>query len=699
MERSSPEHIKTSFLTKKAVLRLLFIMVLTWLPALIGAQLVRDVVLLYPLGNSANPYFIPQHGLLLYVGAPMVVISSCAFLLSPGLLFALAFNGGISIGRWMVSGFALSTVMVSITAGVVQSVMDVPLTGNYFSAVVILIALAGFATLFYRVEKDSSIQSPFSTKDDKTILALIVTVPFIILIVLLPKFFWENFNGDGAHAYEAGRLLLHFGLPFWPESTPTSSYPGTNSMLSAFHVSWFIRMFGEFELSSRLPLILYLIPLFGGMLSLINEGRKNIGIKECALIWLSITIYVIVVSFSTTYDPYSSDIAMPGVMDTLIIVSYLGFVLSFVRNEKLWMLLFLILTYTTSPAGLMLIGLWFLASALIFRKGVKQQLLVTFLGILACIIFASVAPKVFSLLNINPPGTELDSGGMLRKFAFLNFVDFQKLLYLIIPSGIYTVFGFLIWKGLDKLTKTLALVTIIYFSVFYVMAFYSLHYFIATMLLPLIVFWRNSLIHNPEHKTKVLTASAIAGFFALWISLPNTTKIYTESRIVGSSISNKIEGYDKFSADAFIATNMLYHLFPADADPKVPRDTYGGSPISWNYYAHKPNDRVIEKNNYVLQYAKDMPPLGMMLAKKDNLFALYVKNENTWEKHKALRPITPVGSKIYQINRDVLFGRAPAQKKEGIINLSEFELIRQITKKFMPDLYKIYLEKTSKKTD
>ena len=121
-------------------------------------------------------------------------------------------------------------------------------------------------------------------------------------------------------------------------------------MLFAFPTSWFIRLFGEFEVSARLPYLLFLIAVFGGIQALIAYGQKrSLSLTELALICLGLTAYTFAVAFSATYNPYTADIALPATQDTLLLVCFLGFLLAFLQDERNWAILFLLLTLFSLP--------------------------------------------------------------------------------------------------------------------------------------------------------------------------------------------------------------------------------------------------------------------------------------------------------------------------------------------------------------
>src|SRR4051812_48117973 len=104
-------------------------MVVCWLPALLAHDAVRAAAALFPLAETAQPYFVPEHALQLYLWTPLVVLSACILFLSPGLFLALALGGAKDIGSWILYALALSTVVLSAAAALVQAVIGSPLRG------------------------------------------------------------------------------------------------------------------------------------------------------------------------------------------------------------------------------------------------------------------------------------------------------------------------------------------------------------------------------------------------------------------------------------------------------------------------------------------------------------------------------------------------------------------------------------------
>jgi hypothetical protein len=655
--------------TRRAI-KLCALLVLAWVPAALGQDALRSAAALFPLAGSAHPYWVPEHAWNLYFWTPLVVVSACLLLLSPGLLLSLALNAAKGVGEWIATGFGLSLVVVTIAAAVVQSAIGAPLKEGRFTAVVVVCSLLCFGLLLIRLRGQRQLAWPLDQPHSLAALLPAVIVPLVLLIALTPKFYWENFNGDGAHGFETARLLLAQSLPFWnPSAGDVASFPSINSVLFTFPASWFIRLFGDVEASARLPFLLDLVALYGGLLALIAHGRKKLlGVAEHWLIWLALSVYALMMAFSATYNAYAADIAVPGTQDTLLMVGFLGFIWAFLRRERGWMYLFTVLTYLTLPNGVLLIGFWLLSVFVVWRPRPWRQMVEAAAGVFGCLVIAGILKHLLAAFDLPAPGDEYGAFALLHHFAWLQWSDWHRFVYVIVPSGILPAAALLLWRRQDQLARTLTVLTIVYFGFFYVQAYVGLHYFVPAMLLPLIIFWRNDLISVPRYRPLILGPVAAAGVVALLVSLPANSSLDMSARLVGGAIEDRIGGYEAFEPVEFKGSELLYHLFPTDWDPKVPDESYGGSAVAWNYYAQR-NDDPGADVNYVLQRTADQPPAGMRLLAEEGPAALYVRSDSVWAGHRALRPPTPPGSRTYEIPRGILFRSIPLKDGPQIISV------------------------------
>jgi hypothetical protein len=495
--------------------------------------------------------------------------------------------------------------------------------------------------------------------------------PMVLLIALAPKFYWESFNGDGAHSFEATRLLLFHPLPFWSRTAgDLADFPGVTSMLFTYVNSWFMRLFGETEAAVRLALMLDMVVLYAALLALVEHGRRRaMGTVEQALLWLGLAVFVLSLAFSATYAPYSADLALPATMDTLALACFLGFVLSFARRHVVFTMISLVLTYLSSPNGLLLIGFWLLAVLVAWRPRPWRHASWAVAGLVGCYVAAAILARVLAALNQPTPGDEYGLVGLVTRFAFLQFTDWHRLLYVIVPAGILPSLALLTWRRQSAVAKALTLVAVAYFLFFFIQGHIVLHHFIPAMVLPLVVFWQSDLVAASRLRPYLLLGAGTAGALALWLSLPRTAMPDVSGRLVGTTIEDRIGGYDTMDPAVFKRSELMNRLIPVDWNPAVPAQSYGASPVVWNYYMHHAGaDRVA---NYVFQRSADPPPAGARLVADEDGAALYVLSDVVLASHLGLRPPTPAGSPIYEVPRWVIFRGVPQTGGPPIFNMAD----------------------------
>lgn len=638
------------------VFRFFGCLVAGWLPAIIHPDAITRVASLYPLAESARPYLLAEHGVLLYLWAPMVVISGCLLFLSPGLLLALALNASRRVGEWILHGLAASLLFISPVVIVLESVVGHPLKGSAFAAVLAGCSLAALGFVIFRLRRGASLDWPFAERHETVTALSMLLVPLAVLAGLVPKFYWENFNGDGVHVFETARLLVQQPVPFWdPGAGPMAEFPGITSMLFIYPASWFIRLFGELELSVRAPILLYLPAMYGGLLELMRVNRQRwVGLAERSLVWLWLGIYLVVLAFSATYSPYSADIALPGTQDTLLIIWLLGFLFSFVARRDKWLVLFAVFTYLTAPNGSLLLGMWVLVVLFLWSPRPWRQLGLTLGTVLACVGIGALVPVLLATVGLPGPGGEYGLERLLARFAFLQWSAWERLAFVVVPAGILPAVALLAWRWQDRFARSLTLMTALYFGFFYFQANVSLHHFVPAMVLPLVVFGRSAPVLRARTRPWVTATAALTGLAALLLSLPEDGRPHTTARRVGSTIDDRYGGYENVEPESFRRSTIFTELFPPTWDARVPSERYGGSPLVWHHYAHRTQNRS-DAVNYIVQPA-DLPrPIGARLVGRRDDVALYSRDDSVLVRDRHLRPPAPAGAAIYTIPRNHLF--------------------------------------------
>jgi hypothetical protein len=635
------------------VIRLALLLVVGWLPVIFGRDAVAAVSSLNALARGPGPYFNLAHAGLLYGWSPLVCLSAMVALLSPGFLLAIVFDGASSVAAWILNSVAISLVLVSAAALFATD-------GGQFLIVLLICHAAATGFLLLRLRSGALIVWPSSVAT----LLMVGAASWLMIAALTPKIFWEDFNGDGVHAFESARRLLNSPVPFWPaEAGDMSSFPGTTTMLASYPISWFLRLFGEPEASSRLPFVLYIASLFAAIVALVESGRARLSVVSRLLIWAGLAVYVVAIGYSDAYSPYSSDLALPAAQHTFHVVLFLGVLLAYFEERFLWMFFYLALSYLSLPTAALLTGFWLLSMALVWKPVPFKKLALVVVGLLACMGFGALFPHILKMTHLPLPGSEHGLFGLAKHFAYLNLTDWHRFLFVVVPTGGLPFLSLLWWRRQDRISKSITLVTLAYFFFFYFQARTALHYYIPAMLLPLIVFWR-----TVPDATWLRRATAGAAALCLFLSLPEHWIPYTTSRQLSSYFECKYDAYGKGVADLRWIP-LIGKVFPSDWEPEVPFSSFGGSPLVFHHYAHRAKLETVEPN-YIIQLADRLPPEGSKLFAVFDEAALFLRNDTLWEQQLSIRPNTPAGSMLYRLPREELFlTLGDNQEIPGVINL------------------------------
>lgn len=650
----------------RAIARLATALLVISLPAVLDRGAIADAAALYPLAESANPYWIPSRALLVYVRAPAAAISACVLFLAPGLLLALALGMARTVAVWVLAGFMLSIVAVSVVAALAQVAIGAPLMHAGFVATLVVCLALSASVLWLRAMQGKHVARPWSEQSAGTSIAVLVVLPLFLLITLAPKFYWDSFNGDGAHTFEATRLLLRQPLPFFgPQAGTAAAFPGVSTMLYLYPASWFMRVFGDVEAAVRLPFILELTVLWCAIVSVIEHGRAVLSREGRWLVAFGLVTYAVTMTFSATYSPYSADIALPATQDTLVVAMFLAYVLFFLEGRLGWMTFGIVLTYLSLANGLLLILLWLVAA--LFRRSLSSPVIVRSLtSIAACMLGGALLAILLRAIGVPAPGREYGLAGMLRYFAFLQFTDWHRFIYVLVPCGIFPFLALFAYKSHDEVARPLALATLGYFALFFIQGHLALHHFVPVMILPLVVFWRAA-DGAKSRRHLMLGAVAAAALISLFLSLPRDAGPEAVSRQVGFSVDDRTAGYDRSDPRTFRRGDLLATVFPRGWEASVPEKSFGGSPLVWLYYAHHaPSGRV---PNYVLQPLVAPPPPDMRFLTADKDAALYLRSDSVWRSHLALRPPTPAGSATYEVSRSTMLRSVPAHNGPRIFSV------------------------------
>jgi hypothetical protein len=131
-------------------LRLALLCGLGALPALLDPAALQRAGALWPLAEGPSPYWLPAHGVLLYLWAPLVALSACWLLLAPGLPLAAALGGATGPGRWILLALGVDLLVLSAASALAEAVLPGAWTGRAFGALAAGLTAMGLVLLAAR---------------------------------------------------------------------------------------------------------------------------------------------------------------------------------------------------------------------------------------------------------------------------------------------------------------------------------------------------------------------------------------------------------------------------------------------------------------------------------------------------------------------------------------------------------------------
>ncbi len=647
-----------------------FLVGLAGMTVWIGLGPLRDTLMQWDLGASANPYFLPGHALSLYVVTPLVTLAAAFLFLAPGLILAAVFGREKHAAAWVVAALATTIVIHIAATTAFQLASGVILKGTAYLAFVVALSVLSLLVAGLRLSQGagSRLGLGASARD----LWIGAGLFLLCLILFAPKFYWENFTGDGSGSLQFARLYIHDLWPFWrPEAGPIRNAPGLTMVLFVFPETWFVRLFGEWEYSVRAPLLMYLALLYPVLAQLIRTGREHLPelrATDVALIVAALLLYVLANVYSGGYHVFFGDSPMPAARETLSLVCFLGYVLFFVEFRP-WLLIATgVMTHLVIPTGGLWLLMWPAAVVLVWRP-LPWRRLFWAAGVLALAGFISVIlPKIIAAIGLPFPGNEFGADNIVTRLRFVSLEDWTRFAFWAVPVGILPALFLLTWRSQDRISRALTLVTIAYFLFFYVQAYrVLLHHFIPAMIPPLIVMWRAPLMQDARLATPLRALAAILLAVSTWLSWPEM-KIHTFERVIGQHVltegpifdvaprgdGDRWPGFDQKGLD--VAHVLLGKLFPMTYGEDDPKTRYYGAPLVWWYYSQfpRPEGQLI---NYIVKpldraAAEDGEPLAT-----HGGYGLFIRDTALYQQHAETRLPVDTGAAIYVTPRTVIYGR------------------------------------------
>lgn len=618
--------------------------------ALLDSGVVAQVTALHALAAS-RPYFHPEHGLLLYLAAPAVVLASFLWLLWPAATWVLACGSPRSFCGWLVQSFGVALAMICVVSSAAKLCAGLPLHAGTFWGMWSALGAGGLLVLAVRWRRGRPIVWPLGAPADRRRLGLTAGALWLGVVAFLPKLFWEDFNLDGVEAFEFGRSLSNHWLPHWDVFQGRFGFYH-NFFLFAFPNHALITLFGPFEAAARLPYLLYLGVLAAALLLAIEHGaRRPLRAAEEIALWLGLALYSIVQVYSTGYEPFHADVAEMAATDTLWIACLVAAVVALWQRRAASLWLFGLMSASASPGGLALIGL-LLAMAFLLRRAEgdeRRWQLRHLAGLLGALVAIGLCYDLIYVRRVLPGAdNQFSAFNLLRRMFPPTLDQLPRFHALLFPSGILPALTLLAWRRADRNTRMLSGVTAVYFAMLYVQAWTSLHQFTPVMVLPLAVCWRAYLAASPLAQRRLLLGIVPATCLAAILSLPQHGRIIQAARSFGEATGLRSGDYDRDYRTLARLGHSLPLLLPDDYRLAYPDQPWGTDPYVWIYYASRPRPPHAAVNYIVQESAAPPPPDTELLGETADRVAVYVRDHALWQRHREPPLPKVVVSRLYE---------------------------------------------------
>lgn len=636
-------------MTRRGLLRAGAIQALAILALAVLRGQVAKVAELFADSLPDNAWFVPEHAFRLYILTPLLLLSALVVFVAPGLLLVRAFSRTRSVAPLVLKGTLVAFGLNIAAFGMLKRVVAAPGAGAH-AGLLLALNVAAWAVLALRV-RGAGFSAAESAAGPARRWAWAALIPVLTTVLLLPALFWQDLNPDGLEALTAGRSLAWFILPRFPDGET----PGLNlgMLTSSYPIHWFIVLFGMDDASGRLPLLLYAPMIWMGLIALIEvRAARPLSAGEEFALAAGLAVFVGALAFNDTYHAYSSDIASPANIDFLAMAGALAMLYFFWNREWGWFLLAALFTHLTRPTGLLLLGLLAIAVLLGDRDRRWQQ--VAFIGLAIALMlswtvaFEKLLPRITDIV--------IDSGAreVSGRFRYLRFDHLQRLLWVVIPAGILPVLALPQVRRQRAISRSLVLMTGLYFLFFFVLAFTALHHFAPAMVFPIVVFWRQALKTPPTvRRIAVVTAAAAA---ALWLSLPRSLELDRTMRPIGRAtvwnVGDYRSGYEEYRL-AFDHKDLLLELFPSFMEVADPAAEFVGSP--WLQIRYARRGEIEPETHYVVQPVASPAPAGFTYVAADAVAALYVRDQECWLADRFQPRNTEWQSPALRVRRETLF--------------------------------------------
>jgi hypothetical protein len=624
-----------------------------------------------PMAAGPSPYFVAGQAAFLYLWVPFVALCAAALFLAPGLTLALGIaSPDDRFETWLLKGFTLSVFGVPTVAALVHAISGLDMTGAGFIALLVMLCLPGLWIV--AVRDGSSDVAARVLRGRFWDITLMIVLPFAVLVLMSPKFYWENFNDDGAHSFLAALLFIHRDLPFWPPGdSALIGYPSTTMMTETFVQTTFVRIFGPYESALRLAYLPGISVLAGVLLSLVRQPGEATRAWVATGVGAQLLLFSFVMAFNPSYNPYFADVALPMTREPLIVLGFIGGVIFFLDRRYFWMAVVACLGLLSAPNAVLLLIFFFASYLLLTRPPPLRQVIAGGAVTVMVVMLATLAMMVLDRTGVAPGGSEFGSDSILRRLRYVTLFDTQRLLFWLLPAGILPGLALCAWRWQDHLSRCLTLTTVIYVLFFYVQAYRILpHHFSPAAILPIIVFWRLRPVAAMPVAAWAASLAAVA--LGAWIAWPETLRPNLENRAFGERLAIAVP-IDPFTDPTAFGTYgaLMKAAFETPWNEAAVKEHYAPESTSAFVYATRPKPEGYVPD-YVIQLESQSLDAGsLVLGAAVNGMILVARDPAIVEQDRIAegRPVSI--ARAFKVRRESIFGQGLRDKTRTIWDLAQ----------------------------
>jgi hypothetical protein len=608
---------------------------------LLSGWVIRHVSGLYPLDLPAHPYFVAAHAPLLYFLLPLAFAGTVVMFLAPGTLIVSAVAPGIDVTEAVLKGFLVSLIIVAILSLAVARIF----TNSAWPLSIALLVVTAFAW------RGGPSRSTLTSAGGGHRLMWVAAFPAIAVVVFLPVIFWQDLNPDGGEMLSMARSLDHYLIPRVPSGELSGL--GLGMVAAAYPSHFFYLLGGITEAAPRLPMLLYLPVLFCGMVAAIEtcHGRRLRPVDEM-LLALGVSGVLVALIYNASYHAYSADAASPAAIDVLAAICLLGMIKAFAERERGWFFAFAAVGYFVRPIAVLACVLLIAAQLLLDRRSWRRTVPVLVAAIVMCVFAAAVYERgIARLLGAGLVEPSTGVGG--RRLRYLMFADWRRLAYVAVPTGIVPLVTLVLFGAQDLITRTWAVLVLLFLAFFWFPAFSALHHYLPAVLLSMVVFWRMAAAREPRGLWQA--GALVAAIVAVGLSLPTTFAVDRSSRRIGAEIDFRIGDYlggPGAFHQAFEGKRLIESLFPGFERAQPDRELMS-SPLMFVHYSALRGTSVFGANYLVLPPGEIADPSWSLVDEQD-VGTVWVRNRERWQSELRHPPSTAFRSRLLNAPRETL---------------------------------------------